>query len=161
MGVAGALDPDGLLVTVQNHSGNKLDWFLQPVVDVHRRGGAQRQRLSVDLALENRVPAGEPRYVTGGDGHYRAFVAVYLPARAHDVRVAGEPMLVAGRDGPMRVVAVRVDLARGQRRTVHLEFSLPADVDHLDLLPSARARPMRVRFDGRAVDDGRAVRLGW
>ena len=160
-GIDGALDADGLMVAVQNHGGNKLDWFLQVGSRLEvspRPGGWRRLALTVDIA--NHYPASEPQYVAGDGssvaaGAYRAFVTFYLPSWATNVEPRGAPVLASGPDGPMRVVAVRLDIPRGGTKQLTVEFSAPPEEDRIVLLPSARARPVPFRMPDATIDDGR------
>lgn len=161
-GVDGALDPDGLMITVQNHGGNKLDWFLgvrAALTTQDAPGGWRRASLRIDLS--NRYPEGEVPYVAGDGsvapvGAYRGLVAVYLPAAAINVEPAGGRVVGVGTDGGLRVVAMRLTIARGGRRTLTVRFSIPPGERRVVLLPAGRARPILVRYHGRSVDDARA-----
>jgi hypothetical protein len=159
LGIDGALDRDGVMVTVQNHGGNKLDWFVSPAVsfDVQQLPGGAR-RIRMKIRIDNPTPAGEPLAVAGDGrivpaGDYRALVAAYLPGWATDVKVPGHTVTLVGPDGPMRVIGVRVDIPRGESASLTVEFSAPPDERALDLLPSGRARPVRYTIGGRAFDD--------
>lgn len=161
-GVNGTLEPDGLMVSVQNHGGNKLDWFLRVGgrLDVRPRPGGWH-RVSVSVDITNRYPNGEPPYVIGDGsaapaGSYRAFVTFYLPSWATNAELNGAPVIAVGTDGPMRVLGGRVDIPRGTTTRLTIEFSAPPAEDRIVLLPSARAKPVSFRVpDGTIVDDRR------
>src|SRR5205823_1063493 len=80
----GALDTNGVMLTVQNQTGNKLDWFVKPSMDLsveQHAGGWRRVHLRIRIA--NPTPLGEPPYIAGDgklvpSGTDRALVAVYL-----------------------------------------------------------------------------------
>ncbi|MGH2785983.1 MAG: DUF4012 domain-containing protein [Actinomycetota bacterium] len=157
--IDGRLERDGFMVTVQNHAGNKLDWFIRPSVSLqveHPEG--RLRRIRARISIDNPTPSGEPTYV-GGDGRFvppgdhRAFVAVYLPGWASNVSMVGHEVLVIGTDGPMRVVATRLDIARGGSAVVEVLFNVPPEVARIILLPSARAAPVTVRLEELVVDD--------
>jgi hypothetical protein len=159
--VDGALEADGLMISIQNHGGNKLDWFLQVGARLEVRpqaGGWKRLVLTVDIT--NRYPNGEPAYVVGDGntapaGSYRAFVTFYLPSWATNAEARGAPVLAVGTDGPMRVLGVRLDIPRGRTERLTVEFSAPPGRDRIVLLPSARAKPVPVRIEGAMIDDRR------
>jgi hypothetical protein len=163
LGVDGALVPNGLLVSVQNHGGNKLDWFLRPALDVHvasRRNG--ERHVEIVLQLDNPTPEGELPYIAGirlqpdlAPGDYRAFVTAHLPAQAVNVRLEGGRIVSVGTEGGRKVVGALLDIPRQHRRTVRLDFWLPAGTGPLVLEPSARPRPMPVSAGDRRTDDAR------
>lgn len=155
----GRLARDGLMVTVQNHGGNKLDWFVRASVDLtlERREGKLR-RITARIRIDNPTPKGEPLYVAGDGGivpkgAYRAFVSVYLPGWATNVGWVNRKPLVVGTDGPMRVVATRFDIGRGGFAVAELVFDVPDEIARILVLPSARSVPVPFRLNGRSVDD--------
>ena len=159
LGADGALERDGFMLTVQNHGGNKLDWFVRPSVALTSDaapGGARRWTATIRIA--NPVPDGEPAYVAGDGskrpaGVYRGFVAVYLPAWASDVEVSGAAVRVVGEDGPMRVVGMIVDVAQRDTVSLTVRFTMPPGPRRLTLLPSARAVPVPFTINGERTDD--------
>src|SRR5207245_6582317 len=110
MHVDGALDPDGLMVTIQNHTGNKLDWFLRPSVDVIAKALPDGfTRVTLQISIANPTPSTEPPYIAGDGsivprGGYRGLVAVYLPGWASTVPEIGDPTLLAGTAGRMPLI---------------------------------------------------------
>ena len=158
LGVDGALLRDGLMVTIQNHGGNKLDWFLRPSVTMATSAMKNGYtRVTLRVMIDNPTPPNEPKYVTGGGafvpiGTYRAFVAVYLPGWATNVTMTGSSTLVSGPDGPMRVVGTRFDLARTQTKTIVVMFDAPPKAQ-IDLMPSSRIPPIPFDAPGRQTDD--------
>ncbi len=161
LGIDGALDRNGFMVTVQNHTGNKLDWFIRPRVQIsveHPRN--EWRRINVRIRIVNPTPAGEPPYVAGDGrlvrpGDHRALVAVYLPGWATNVELPGRTVNLVGPDGPMRVIGTRIDVPRGGEATLDVVFSVPPRAHRLVLLPSARARPVIVVAERRRLDDSR------
>jgi hypothetical protein len=158
LGVDGALRRDGLMVTVQNHGGNKLDWFLRPTVTVAtRRLKDGYRKVTLRITIDNPTPQNQPANITGGGtfvpvGTYRAFVAVYLPGWATNVEIQGSSTLIAGPDGPMRVVGTRLDVARAHTQYVVVVFDAPPKAQ-IDLMPSGRIPPVPFDFAGRSLDD--------
>ncbi len=159
LGMDGRLERDGFMATVQNHGGNKLDWYVRASVDlaVERPEGRFR-RVRAKIKIENLTPPGEPPYVAGNGAIvpknvYRAFVAVYLPGWATNVELVGREALVIGTDGPMRVIATRLDIRRAASEVVEVVFSVPPGMERILLLPSARPAPVPFRIGDRTVDD--------
>ena len=159
LGIDGALERDGLMLTVQNHTGNKLDWFVRPTVELtveHPR--REWRRVRARIRIENPTPAGEPPYVLGDGklvppGAHRALVAVYLPGWATNVELTGGSVALVGPDGPMRVIGTRLDIAQGGSVTLEVVFSVPPEITRIVVLPSARPRPVRLSVGGRSLDD--------
>jgi hypothetical protein len=166
IGADGSLRPNGLLVAVQNHTGNKLDYFLDPSADISVSRNDKRSRVVVRMRVGNRVPAGEVPYVAGNKqglpfGTYRGVVTAFLPGNAFDVRATGGSVVAVGEDVPARVLGVRLDIEPGRTREVRLEFSLPPGERQLELLPSGRASPTKVRFGDATGSDDRPRTLRW
>jgi uncharacterized protein DUF4012 len=167
LGVSGSLDRNGMMVTIQNHTGNKLDWFMRASADLRVTplpGGYRHARL--DIQINNATPAGQPTYIAGDAklvpvGGYRALVAVYLPGWAINVRLPENKAALVGPDGPMRVVGTRVDILRQKRVTVTVVFDIPPTARLVDLLPSGRLPAMSLRFGGTLYNDAirRSIQL--
>lgn len=168
-GIDGALDGSSLLVAVLNRGGNKLDRFLTVRGDIRVVPGASGAEGELRLDVRNAVPVGEPAYVAGpeadsglNEGDYLGLMAVSVPAAARDVWVEGDDRLaVAGRDGPSRVVASVLRLARGEARTVVVRFSLPAGPGSLRIEPSARQPGIAWTVAGRPFPDGARHTVEW
>jgi hypothetical protein len=159
LGIDGSLVRDGLMLTVQNHTGNKLDWFLRPsmTLRVEERHGAWR-RLHLKIRIENPTPAGQPKYIAGDGalvppGDHRALVAVYLPGWATDIEMPGRTIVLVGPDGPSRVIGTRLDIARGTTAMLEVVFSVPPGVHWIVLIPSGRATPVPLRVGEHVTDD--------
>jgi len=155
----GALDGHGLMLTVQNQTGNKLDWFVKPQMalsDERLARGWRRVHLRISIA--NPTPAGEPPYIAGDGtlvppGTDRALVAVYLPGWATNVEMPGRTVAIVGPDGPMRVIGARVDIARGAAVQIDVTFDAPPGEQQIVLLPSGRARAVPLRDGARWFSD--------
>ena len=159
LGMDGRLERDGFMVTVQNHGGNKLDWYLRSSVELQvERPAGRFRRIRAKILIDNVTPPGEPPYVAGNGlivpkNVYRAFVAVYLPGWATNVELVGREALAIGTDGPMRVVATRLDIRQASSAVVELVFSVPPGMERIVLLPSARPVAIPYRIGDRTVDD--------
>ena len=161
LGAAGALERDGFMLTVQNHGGDKLDWFVRPSVALaSSKAPRGARRWTATIRIANPTPDGEPSYVAGDGskrpaGAYRGFVAVYLPGWASDVEVSGAGVRVVGEDGRMRLVGMIVDVPRRETVSLTVRFTMPPGRHRLVLLPSARAVPVPFTVDGERTDDRR------
>ena len=159
LGIDGRLERDGFMATVQNHGGNKLDWFVRTSVSFSLEEPDGRfRRVRARIRIDNPTPRGEPQYVVGDGrivpkGVHRAFVALYLPGWATNVQLVDREPLVVGTDGPMRVIATRLDIARFTSQIVEVVFSVPPGMDRLIVLPSSRAKPSALRFGDISSDD--------
>ena len=161
-------------LTVQNLSGNKLDYYLDTGLQVTgQRPGGEIGSWQVDITLTNNAPVGErtPRYIFGPfddsltAGSYRAAVTLYLPEgtsleSASDAPYRLPPSLQTENGRPL--VGFWIDVPAGEPRTVSLDLRLaprPHDKAYeLLLVPSARVRPTTasIRIDtgkGNAVAD--------
>jgi hypothetical protein len=161
IGAEGALNPLALMVTVQNIAADKLDWYIDPTVTLRAvpetGSGAWRVRLTVHVPnpeREQTSPAIES-FIEGYDnGIHRALVAVYLPEAAYHVRNLDElPYSEAGADPPMLMVGKRIFIEEGETGTVAIEFSMPAELGGVVILPSGRVRPVPYVVNGAPLDD--------
>jgi uncharacterized protein DUF4012 len=167
LGVDGSLARDGMMITIQNHAGNKLDWFLRSSVEITKeKKDLDFTRVTLHVRLdEPAAPAKEPAYIVGDGsivpaGGYRALVAAYLPGWATNVKIDGAPTLLYGPDGPMRVSGTRVDVPAGGSTSFDISFDAPAGA-HLVLLPSGRFFPTTIRVDGRTYAEDSGVSIGF
>ena len=169
LGAAGSLPGPGTdfaQLTVQNFSGNKLDYYLDTKLTItgERRPGRQgRVRALVEVV--NTAPAdGRPPYIFGPfssdlrQGQYRGLATLYLPSgaslasRATGV-VEGRPTVAA--EGGRTAVSFTVDVPAGGRQAVTLDLRLPpvpATASGWVLVPTPRVRPTVVAIDLRTPD---------
>jgi hypothetical protein len=169
MSLDGTVGPDDVMVSVLNRGGNKLDPYLEVVGDIVVDPGPGTTTVSIEMILENTVGADEPLYILGpspplevATGTYVGLVAATLPGRATGGRFDGyDSLAVAGADGPTRVVAVPVEVPRGERRVVTLRFELPPGPRLIEVLPSARVPSISWRWQDRAWEDDHAETLDW
>jgi len=151
-GAAGALDTEGLQISLVNRSGNKLDYHLKPTVAVSSRrapGGERRVHLEVTTANLPRSPTSPAVEGTVPSQHYNDLVA-YLPQNASDITTDGTQFSRSGVEGGMRVVVKPLYLDLGATVTVTIEFVIPSD-QPLRLVPSARATPIPYTVKGKAT----------
>jgi hypothetical protein len=156
-GIDGDVPPDGLLVSVVNRGGNKLDWFLDVTarVTVDSDTATATDHVAVTLDLHNRVdPLMESRYVAGPSdpslaaGQYLGVVTLTIPAAAENATAAGGEVVVAGNDGDATLLGARVVVDPGARTTTTFRFDLPRDHPALEPQPSGRARPIEWQVSG-------------
>jgi hypothetical protein len=169
-GAAGTLGPDDVLLGLLNRGGNKLDPFVRPEVDVSGAPSAGQVGTTFELTvrLRNRVDADEVAYIAGpGEGidappgTYIGLLSLHLPDASQDVAVDGAPVVVAGGDGPTRVVAAEVVVARGEERVVTFRFTLPSREGAFTVAPSARLPAARWHTGERTWTDRRPRRVIW
>ncbi len=167
LGADGRLNPFGLMICVQNIAANKLDWYIDPQVDLDIRktedASAYLGRMTVRITnpeLERTSQQVEGTYVDIPRAH-RSLVTVLLPTTAFDITSITDKFTDAGIDGPMKVAGMRVTIERGETRTVQIEFKLPLEQPRAVLLPSGRVRPIDVTINGRKVTDAKPKVLKW
>jgi hypothetical protein len=157
---------DSTHLTVQNVSGNKLDYYLDTALTIsgERTAGALGH-LRVEVVLTNTAPAGatEPRYVFGPinadqqAGLYRGIATVYLPTGTSLLGSSGDPVRnppVLQTEGGHPLVSWSVDVPAGESRRLVLEVQLAprgSDPYVLVAVPSPRVRPTTLSVD---IDTG-------
>lgn len=159
---------DYTLLTVQNFSRNKLDYYLDSTLELSgTRPVGEPGALRATVTLANTVPGDVPsEYVLGGPqtgsglepGVYRGTASLYLPTGTTLVGASGAaaPPALLTEQG-RTVVAFAVDLAPGAVAVVELDLRLdprPAGDYELALVPVPRVRPTTVRVD---IDTGAGV----
>ncbi|MGH9274542.1 MAG: DUF4012 domain-containing protein, partial [Acidimicrobiales bacterium] len=168
LGVAGALDPFGLMISFQNYGANKLDWYLRPAstLDVQLLpSGDYRARLTMSVAIPSLAEMpGASAYVLGPTPEkHGMFLTVHLPKAAYDITTPdARGFRTKGDEPPMQVRTFLADVPLGTTFTRSIDFSLPREVGGLLLLPSARMVPMPLTVDGAVtVDDAVPVAISW
>lgn len=169
---------DHALLTVQNFSRNKLDFYLDSAVQLSgSRPVGEVGEVEATVTVTNGAPPGatEPEYVFGDGsfsppGTYRGSVSLYLPtgtalAGGGGTGLVSEPVVIT-EDG-RTVVAFDIDLAAGETATATLQLQLPPrppEPYRFVLVPVPRIRPTVWDVDldlgpgGRIVRDGPLVR---
>ena len=160
-GVGGSIGPDSLMVGLLNQGANKLDQFVRLRGRIEVAPGDDGTEVTVEIRARNRTPEGEPAYVsgtdtelTGGYGYYLGTLALWMPLEAEVRRPEGLGIVAEGRDGRSQVVAGQVRIPPGETVTWTVNFTLPAEADHLTVESSARV-PTTEWDDGELVwNDG-------
>jgi len=143
--MSGALPDNGLLLSVLNTGGNKLDQFLDISAVMNWESRGDTRHVSVTITMTNSSPDALPRYVAGPypgldtvAGEYRGILALTVPKAASGPTAEGADLFLSGEDGPTRLIGTKVGLGRGGSTTVTLGFDLPTSESTIEVLPSAR-----------------------
>ncbi|MGH9243225.1 MAG: DUF4012 domain-containing protein [Acidimicrobiales bacterium] len=161
-------ETDSLLLTVQNISANKLDYYVDTSVVVRGvRPAGDFGLVTATITVANTAPQqAEPAYIFGPNtpalsvGLYRGVVSLYLPAGASLVASTGGPTVQApalGSEDGRAVASFAVDVPAGGAATVSLELRLPPRSRArytLAVVPAPRVRPTTVDID---LDTGDGV----
>lgn len=147
-GIDGGLTDSSLAVSVANRGGNKLDYFLEEEVAVSAERREGSTDVTVQVVLHNATPGGQPTYVAGPNveglaaGEYAGIVVVNVPGRAAAlVARGGEYATFSGTDGPTRALGRYVRIRAGGSETVTVTFSVPGEIEALEVEPPARVPP--------------------
>lgn len=155
-GVSGELDGTSMALSLLSQGGTKVDGWIGVEANLVRKGASY----SVTVELDNHTPEGLPSYVAGPsthddpnrgvpEGYYAGIVSLSVPGVATSLDIDGVNRPVTeGPDGPSRVVATRVKLARGEHQTLTFRFVLP-EPQPIVVEPSARLEPIHWRYKGK------------
>jgi hypothetical protein len=169
LGADGEIGTHPFMIAVQNASGGKRDWYLDPEVTVHTGSSlsGRTTRVLATLRLHNPVIEPSTEFIDGTSrfiepGEYRSFVTVYLPQSATDVSIRGGAELRSlGRDGPAVVTTSWFRVKPGETRSFTVEFEVPSSDNAALVIPSARVRPVRYVVDGTEVLDDAPTPVFW
>jgi hypothetical protein len=155
--------PDAVHLTVQNVSGNKLDYFVETAVGLSGDVSPGRPgSVRAEVVVRNTAPAGvkDPLYIFGpfnSDqevGVYRGVVSLYLPRGTQLLSTSGDPPRdppISVSEGGRPIVSYTVDLPAGETSHVVLELRFPphpADRTYqLLAVPQGRVRPTQLKTD--------------
>lgn len=165
-GVSGELDGTSMALSLLSQGGTKVDGWIGVEADLDRKGASY----ALSVKIHNRTPEGLPSYVAGPsthddpnqgvpEGYYAGIVSLSVPGVATSLHIDGvDRPTTEGRDGPSRVVATRVKLARGEQRTLVFRFELPRR-QPIVVEPSARFDPIHWRYGGHEWWDLEPVAL--
>jgi Protein of unknown function (DUF4012) len=146
-GVSGQLKPDSLLLALQNRAGNKLDQFLPVQARLEHRAVGGGSEVTVKIHVENQTPAeGLNDFVAGPypyssflRGEYQGILSVNIPGVSRGISLqGGTKQVVAGPDGPTRVVGTEVRLLQGEKKDFVLRFTVPTGYERVTIEPSSR-----------------------
>jgi hypothetical protein len=146
-GVSGQLKPDSVLLALQNRAGNKLDQFLPVQARLEHRAVSGGSEVTVRVHVENQTPAeglndfvaGPYPYSSFVRGEYQGILSVNIPGVSREISLeGGTKQVVAGTDGPTRVVGTEMRLLQGEKKDYVLKFEVPTGYEHVTIEPSAR-----------------------
>lgn len=168
LGATGELSSTSFLVSFQNATASKRDYYLDPTVDLTplgvREDGSRRFR--IEATLENPVVEPSTEYIDSLNplvpvGVHRAYVTFTLPDGTTDIEARSGDLSRIGSDGPTELAAVWIRVPESESRSATIDVTFPAGLDHVELVPSARVRPQRYEFGPSVVTDDarRTVRL--
>ncbi len=165
LGASGVLAEDTLLFSVLNRFGNKLDQFLHVDAVLDATVDGDLRRVTVDVTLTNTTPEGLPRYIAGpfaegaAAGDYGGILTLAMPAGAGNPEVTGARAVLAGPDGPTRVIGAEIRLPRGTSTELTIAFDLPVAWESIEVIPSARVPPVQWTAGDRTFADIRPERI--
>lgn len=167
IGATGALRPDGLLISVENYDGNKLDFYLKPHGTLTRRARPDgRDYLTLRVTVAN-LRGGATRQIQGDDpSKHWVLLDVHLPRAAANISMQLEKGrtlkgVEIGSDPPMKVVNGYYPVPLGESETAIIGFSLPANHPPLTLLPGARVWPLQLAVNDATINDRFPQRFDW
>ncbi|MCB0953662.1 MAG: DUF4012 domain-containing protein, partial [Microthrixaceae bacterium] len=162
----GQVPADGLMLSVLNRGGNKLDPYLDVTAAMTSETDGDLRHVAVDLTIENVAPADLPRYVAGPypgsdlvAGEYKGIVALTMPSSAGDLGLSGGLPVAVGIDGPNKIGATEIRVRPGETVTARFEFAVPEAQEELLVLPSARLPPTTWDFGSYSFEDGTPNRI--
>jgi hypothetical protein len=169
-GVSGELRPDSVLVALQNRVGNKLDQFLPMQASFAHRPVRAGSEITIRIHVENQTPAeGLNEFIQGPypysefvAGEYRGILSVNIPGVARAIELeGGTKRVVAGPDGPTRVVGTEMQLFRGEQKDFVLRFRVPDGYEHVTIEPSGRYPAITWAAGDEIWQDDSAREIRW
>jgi hypothetical protein len=164
LGADGSLGPNDLMVSVQNVSASKLDFFIKPIVTMQVQQFSEHQRVDMYVTITNPRRPVTSAYIEGGTkccvvpGDQRVYLLWYLPASTYNMVSYDPEFSTVGTDGGMRVVGMIYVVPYGQLSQVHISFFLPPKLTFVTLLPSSRVLPVPFVVNGGFHTDDAAPR---
>jgi hypothetical protein len=164
VGASGAIAPFGMMVSPQNASANKLDYFIKPTVTMTvRRTDTYRQvNMTVTVTNPPRVktsPIIEGSQAGSQPGDHEVNLLLYLPSAVFDVGNAKPGFSIVGTDGGMKVVGLNFTTAVGHTSNIDVSFRLPLSWAEVVLLPSGRLTPIPVTVNNLRYTDAVPVAI--
>lgn len=169
-GVSGRLHPDSLLLALQNRAGNKIDQFMVVQAALEHRAVAAGSEVTVRIHIMNQTPSqGLNAFVEGpypfsgfAVGEYRGILSLNVPGVSRAIHLdGGDKIVVAGPDGPTRVIGTEMQLFRGATKDFVLKFTVPKGYEHVTIEPSARYPTVTWSADGQTWQDDSARTIAW
>ncbi len=154
LGADGSIGPDDLMVSVQNVSASKLDFFIKPIVTMQVQQFSEHQQIDMYVTVTNPRRPVTSAYIEGGTkccvvpGDQRIYLLFYLPANTYNISSYTPEFSTVGRDGGMTVVGMIYIVPYSQTSQVHITFFLPPTQTFVTLLPSSRVLPVQYYVNG-------------
>ncbi|MGQ0617274.1 MAG: DUF4012 domain-containing protein [Acidimicrobiia bacterium] len=151
IGADGAVRPADLAVSAENYDGDKIDYYLQPILSLEVLGrlvgGGTRVRMSVSIENQPRQPTSG--YVEGfhPERHF-VFLDVQFPVGAYDIAPLGFDFTTVSDQRPHPARTFVYPVFAGEVNTVSADFSLPGEDPRIVLTPGARVKPTVVVLNG-------------
>lgn len=158
-GVHGAIGPFDTLVSFLNTAANKLDWYIDPSIEVDAEALTSDEWLvELTATIENPDGIRTSDYADGlipdlAGGTHRTLLLLHLPAFASGLDIPGERVTERGDDGTSEVIGTRFTIPRGETREVTIRFRLPREINGLAVQPSARVDPVEWVVEGQRFED--------
>ena len=166
-----SLDVDGgvesfeTLVSVQNTAANKLDWYIDPSVEVTtERADDDHWRVNIETTVQHPDRELGVTYIDGpywDDGRHRMLLTTQVPAEATQLTMPDEQVSEYGFDGTSWVIGTRFELPVGETRTVTTSYLLPRETPGMRVVPSARVEPVPWTLNGVPFDDATVTEVGF
>ncbi|MDP9074156.1 MAG: DUF4012 domain-containing protein [Actinomycetota bacterium] len=154
IGADGTIGANDFMVSVQNVSASKLDYFIDPKVNMDIQLFSEHQQVDLTVTLTNPRRTQTSAYVEGGSrgyvvpGDQRVYVLLYLPSTAYDLVNHDPQFNTLGTDGPMVVAGLVYIVPYGQTTQVHVSFKIPVTTTYAHLIPASRLRPVQYTING-------------
>ncbi len=165
-GISGQLSGDEFGIALQNLGVNKLDPYIDIVVEATTKRNADgTATISMTATIRNNTPPDLPIEVTGEYWQelglpttttYLGRIALLLPGATMEVDLDATSeagLEVFGPDGNNVVVATKATIVDGDARVLSAEITLSAGVDTLTMQPSARYPTILYYWNGVPLDD--------
>ncbi|MGI8664332.1 MAG: DUF4012 domain-containing protein [Acidimicrobiales bacterium] len=155
IGADGALPPDSMTVSEINVGGNKLDWYLQPKLDMTvSRTVDDTFLVAMTLTIRNDKRDPTTQQIEGLVPDRQFILAdLHLPVNALDPAALDGSFEASGLDPPAVVRTFRAQIPTGTTGSWRFTFRLPTDQLTLRIMPSARVHPTAITVNGAAMDD--------
>ena len=158
-GPAGRVGADRTVhIAVQNGTANKLDWFVNPVVNLQISVTPDGTAVvKAEVTVPNSAPVPTPESEQFGPDHIVTDVAGLYRARVYFWGPSDGDQLNSVLESRLRLNFVTADVPAGGTKTVTLSTAIANAVKHgvlrLRLVPQPRVRPIKLRVTVNA--------LGW
>ncbi len=165
-GISGQLSGDEFGIGLQNLGVNKLDPYIDIVVEATTaRNTDGTATISLTATIRNNTPPNLPIEVTGEFWQelglpttttYLGRIALLLPGATLEVDLddtSEAGLEVFGVDGNNVVVATKATIVDGDARVLSADITLAAGVDKLTMQPSARYPTILYYWNGVPLDD--------